>query len=371
MKPKKKKNLKMMWSDINIGARGNPIVSSCSGYIKAGSLTALMGTSGSGKSVLMKFLAGRQEDMPEVSGSGLAVLDGHRLDLNIKHHRVVYVPQENNSLTPASRSRSTLCSRAVCRWTRIWTMPSACSPSSTTWGSRSCRILSWAMRTKEGVSTDERRLIVTGMELVAYPDVALLDGPVDGLDGTAALETIAYMKETCQQNDSGYMVAIHQPSNQILSLDEFCVLGRDGEMVFFGNLAQMVKHFSTTLECEVPWGLHETEVFLSKFRQGKAAEPGALAIAFRESSYCRKLNTEIAAQDTEPFLGVKPSSSSFCADYVVLLNRQLKIAIRDPSVYFVQYVLQYIIAVLAGAVFWEKGSCPLPMTGSTASLCPR
>lgn len=356
MKPKKKKNLKMMWSDINIRARGNPIVSSCSGYIKAGSLTALMGTSGSGKSVLMKFLAGRQEDMPEVSGSGLAVLDGHRLDLNIKHHRVVYVPQENNSLTPCLTVKEHIV--LACRMQVDPDLDYAERVQSIidNMGLEELQDLVVGHADKEGVSTDERRLIVTGMELVAHPDVALLDGPVDGLDGTAALETIAYMKEMCQQNNSGYMVAIHQPSNQILSLfDRFCVLGRDGEMVFFGNLAQMVKHFSTTLECEVPWGLPPTEVFLSKFRQGKAAEPGALAIAFRESSYCRKLNTEIAAQDTEPFLGVKPDSSSFCADYVVLLNRQLKIAIRDPSVYFVQYVLQYIIAVLAGAVFWEKG----------------
>lgn len=79
-----------------------------SGFVPKNGLTAVLGASSSGKSMLMKAVSGRLAGIPGVAVSGLVTLDGCVIDCNSDRNHVSYVPQTDDSLIGVLSARQLL-----------------------------------------------------------------------------------------------------------------------------------------------------------------------------------------------------------------------------------------------------------------------
>jgi len=85
-------DLLFSFSQLSVASRhpAQHLLSNVSGYVRRGGLTALVGASGSGKTLLMQALCGR---LPELATSATITIDGKRVNANDKN-KMGFVAQE-------------------------------------------------------------------------------------------------------------------------------------------------------------------------------------------------------------------------------------------------------------------------------------
>ena len=85
----------LAFNDYSVYTSNPPklILNNISGYVKRGGITAIMGPSASGKSVLLQTLSGRLQDL---SISGDVYMDGTKVNPKSRTNPVAYVPQEDS-----------------------------------------------------------------------------------------------------------------------------------------------------------------------------------------------------------------------------------------------------------------------------------
>ena len=104
--------------------------------------------------------------------------------------------------------------------------------------------------TLPGLSLGQLKRLTIGVELVANPSVLFLDEPTSGLDSRAALVVMRVVKRISSTGRS-VLCTIHQPSAELFSMfDRLLLLGKGGVQVYFGPLGedgeQLVKYVEST-----------------------------------------------------------------------------------------------------------------------------
>ncbi len=360
-----------------------------------------MGASGSGKSILLKALCGRVQSL-YVSGS--VYLDGIDIDPTSVHNSVSYVDQENTligdmtareMISTSARLKRDLPSKEIgdnvdIVLKQLGLDHVADTQIGTIW--------------KAGLSGGQKRRVDVGIELVAPPSILLLDEPTSGLDGSTAYEVLHAIRETVlnSQNKLSIILNIHQPNSRILELfDHILVLGK-GNMTFFGTVPESIAHF-TDINLPPPARYTPTDFYLqvtdvnfsdektfdfegtfasSKLyislmdvldKVGKTGlatrlsqELGAVgnvdprAISPIKTEVLRDLEAieqgEVATKSmgtTYQSSGIFRRETSFLQQYLTLLNRELVVARRDITLYYLQFVLVTIFGLLVGSVFYN------------------
>ncbi|KAG2502582.1 hypothetical protein JM16_009636, partial [Phytophthora kernoviae] len=214
-----------------------------SGFALPGTITALMGSSGAGKTTLMDVIAGRK-----TGGSikGQVLLNGHpATDLAIR--RATGYCEQMDIHSDASTFREALTFSAFLR-------QDADVPDSQKYDSvNECLDLldlhPIANQIIRGSSTEQMKRLTIGVELAAQPSVLFLDEPTSGLDARSAKLIMDGVRKVA---DTGRTIicTIHQPSALVFSVfDSLLLLKRGGEMVFFGDLGvkatNMVAYFES------------------------------------------------------------------------------------------------------------------------------
>ena len=223
-------------------------------------------------------------------------------------------------------------------------------------------------------------------ELIAPQAVLMLDEPTSGLDGSIAFEVLTVLKKILAEKNGNLsiIISIHQPNSRILELfDHILILGQGG-MLFFGTVPESVEYF-TGIGFPPPEGITPTDVYLQVTDSNFGSNQGRLDFlgAFACSDFATKLNmfldlvnvegasqamsydpSEIknSAKGTESaYAKVKPmidgseidSKGSFMRQYWTLINRDFALAYRDPSLYYLQFVLVSAFGFLVGAAFFK------------------
>jgi len=87
---------------------------------------------------------------------------------------------------------------------------------------------------ERGISGGQKKRVNIGIELVSRPSVLMLDEPTSGLDSTTALSIIHSLKNLAEMGMTVVM-SIHQPRYTLFELfDEVLLLGLGGRTVFLG-----------------------------------------------------------------------------------------------------------------------------------------
>ncbi|ETO60345.1 hypothetical protein F444_21428 [Phytophthora nicotianae P1976] len=210
-----------------------------SGYALPGTITALMGSSGAGKTTLMDVIAGRKTG-GKVQGQIL--LNGHpATDLAIR--RSTGYCEQMDIHSESSTFREALTFSAFLR------QGADISDNYKYESVNDCLDLldlnPIADRIIRGSSMEQMKRLTIGVELAAQPSVLFLDEPTSGLDARSAKLIMDGVRKVANTGRT-IICTIHQPSTEVFQVfDRVLLLKRGGEMVYAGEVAELVEYFES------------------------------------------------------------------------------------------------------------------------------
>ncbi|KAL4064615.1 hypothetical protein J3A83DRAFT_4273348 [Scleroderma citrinum] len=214
---------------------GQPILSNIRGIARPGTITAIMGASGSGKSSLLDILAHRAKK--GVVG-GTTLLNGRIASASEMRRVSGYVDQEDTLM-------STLTVFETVLYSALLRLPRSMSETE-----KIARVMGTLEELgiagiagkriggsgKRSISGGEKRRVSIACELVTSPSILFLDEPTSGLDAYNAQSVIEALSNLARTYNRTVILTIHQPRSGIVALiDELIVLAR-GRCVWSGPM---------------------------------------------------------------------------------------------------------------------------------------
>lgn len=238
------------WQDVvyDIKIKGEPrrLLDHVDGWVKPGTLTALMGVSGAGKTTLLDVLASRVT-MGVVTGEML--VDGQQRDSGFQR-KTGYVQQQDLHLA-TSTVREALNFSALLRQPR--STPRAEKVAYVDEVIKLLEMETYADAVVgvpgEGLNVEQRKRLTIGVEMAAKPALLLfLDEPTSGLDSQTAWSICALMRKLAN-NGQAILCTIHQPSAILFQeFDRLLFLARGGRTVYFGPIGKGSKVLTNYFE---------------------------------------------------------------------------------------------------------------------------
>ncbi|KAJ6964438.1 ABC transporter G family member 31 [Populus alba x Populus x berolinensis] len=342
------------------------LLSNVSGVFSPGVLTALVGSSGAGKTTLMDVLAGRKtggyiEGDIKISGypkeqrtfariSGYVEQnDIHSPQLTIEESLLfssyLRLPKE------VSKEQRLEFVEEVMRLVELDTMRQALV----------------GLPGSSGLSTEQRKRLTIAVELVANPSIIFMDEPTSGLDARAAAIVMRTVRNTV---DTGRTVVctIHQPSIDIFeAFDELLLMKRGGRVIYGGKLGVhskiMIDYFQGIKGVPpCPDGYNPATWMLEVTTPTAEERVGEdFSELYRKSSQYREVEASIMHLSSPP-AGSKPLKfeSTYARDalsqFYICLWKQNLVYWRSPQYNGVRLCFTVIAALILGSVFWNVGS---------------
>lgn len=218
-----------------------------SGFAESGTLTALMGSSGAGKTTLMDVLALRK-----TSGTitGDVFVNGRPQEKTTFSRIIGYVEQMDIH-SPNATVEEAL------RFSAYLRQPSVVTHNEkdefvenvvSTLQLGRIRNLMIGTKSSGGLTTEQAKRLTIGVELAANPAVIFADEPTSGLDASSARVVMDGLERIARDGRT-VVCTIHQPSKSIFEkFDRLLLLRRGGEMVYFGDLGENSTHLLNYLD---------------------------------------------------------------------------------------------------------------------------
>jgi len=370
----------LSWSDIKYtvqvpnendagqvhGTKDRVLLDGVSGFARAGQLTALMGSSGAGKTTLMDVLATRKTS-GHVEGSIL--VNGHAVSKVTFARLNGYCEQGDVHLgTETVRD-------AVEFSAKLRLPPSVTAEVRHRFVDQILDDLelidlqhrSVGDETTSGLSPGELKRLTLAVELAANPSIIFLDEPTSGLDSRAALNVVRVIRKIAQRGRA-VVCTIHQPSAELLSYFDCMLLLRSGGLpVFFGPLGdqsiELVDYFSNA---EIPadkyrppigpsqnpaaWML---EVIGAGTRLDKTSVPDWTKI-YAHSDLCKE-NQATLTKLQQP-RGTKPSfdtpyARSGTVQFIEVLKRMMRMYYRAVQFTYVRLFSIIFLSIVMGLLY--------------------
>lgn len=222
--------------DIKIKGKDRRILDHVDGWVKPGTLTALMGASGAGKTTLLDTLANRVT-MGVVTGD--IFVSGARRDDSFQ--RSTGYAQQQDLHLQTTTVREALEFSALLR--QPATTPRA---EKLAYVDKVLKILEMEPYADavvgvpgEGLNVEQRKRLTIGVELAAKPKLLLfLDEPTSGLDSQTAWSVCQLMKKLSNAGQA-ILCTIHQPSAMLFQeFDRLLFLKKGGQTVYFGDIGK-------------------------------------------------------------------------------------------------------------------------------------
>ncbi|KAF2137562.1 uncharacterized protein K452DRAFT_312182 [Aplosporella prunicola CBS 121167] len=307
-----------MCYDVKIKTEDRRILNCVDGWVKPGTLTALMGVSGAGKTTLLDVLATRVT-MGVITGD--ALVDGRPRDDSFQR-KTGYVQQQDLHLE-TSTVREALTFSALLR------QPAHVSKAEKLeYVDEVIKLLEMEDYAGavvgvpgEGLNVEQRKRLTIGVELAAKPQLLLfLDEPTSGLDSQTSW-AICDLMEKLAKNGQAILCTIHQPSAMLFQrFDRLLFLARGGRTVYFGDIGKnskvLTNYFERNGAHPCPPAANPAEWMLEVI----GAAPGSHSDidwpeTWRNSDEFRAVKAELAQMRAELPQKSQPSSSDDPASY--------------------------------------------------------
>ena len=232
--------------DIKIKGEGRRILDDVDGWIKPGTLTALMGATGAGKTSLLDVLASR---VTVGVVTGQMMVNGRQRDSGFQR-KTGYVQQQDLHLA-TSTVREALNFSALLRQPK-----STPKKKKLDYVDEVIKVLEMDSYADaivgvpgEGLNVEQRKRLTIGVELAAKPALLLfLDEPTSGLDSQTAWSIVALLRKLAN-NGQAILCTIHQPSAVLFQeFNHLLFLVAGGKTVYFGEIGQHSKTLTTYFE---------------------------------------------------------------------------------------------------------------------------
>ncbi|KAG3082601.1 ABC transporter G family member 31 [Phytophthora idaei] len=330
------------------------------GFAVPGSITALMGSSGAGKTTLMDVIAGRK-----TGGriTGKILLNGYEAnDLAIR--RCTGYCEQMDVHSEAATIREALTFSSFLR--QDASIPDAKKYDSVNEAIELLGLEDIADQIIRGSSVEQMKRLTIGVELAAQPSVIFLDEPTSGLDARSAKLIMDGVRKVA---DSGRTIicTIHQPSSEVFYLfDSLLLLKRGGETVFYGNLGKKCRNLIDYFEgvpgvAPLPKDYNPATWMLECIGAGvnnSAADELDFVDYFSKSSYYEHLKTSMAKEgitvpspDLPEIVFDQKRAASSATQMKFVVTRFFQMYWRTPSYTLTRLIMSLFLALIFGIVF--------------------
>lgn len=325
-KSKKQRNLE--------GPQSKAILNNVSAEIPSGSLTAILGASGSGKTSLLNTMSQRMSGS-RLTKTGSILYNGNP---KLSSIRSAYVMQKD-VLHP------TLTVREILQYSAELRLPPPVTAEEREaiveeilleLGLKECADTRIGSNERKGCSGGEKRRTSLGVQLLANPSVLFLDEVTTGLDATSALQLIQTLKNLSQKGRT-IIVTLHQPRSEIWGLFDHIILLTGGSPVYSGPTESCISYFGK-LGHPLPPFVNPAEYLIDlaaidtrsqELEEQSLARVQRLVESWRVSSLTLKGKETITAA-MPSIISSSIGRSSFSRQLRVQTARTLKTAWRDP-----------------------------------------
>jgi ATP-binding cassette, subfamily G (WHITE), member 2, SNQ2 len=353
------------------------LLDNVSAYAKPGTMTALMGSSGAGKTTMLDVVALRKTigkiegDItvgPEKQGPEFIKISGYCEQMDV-HNRDATV-------------------REALRFAAILRQPASVSREEKfAYVEKVIKLLEMEyiadaligdLDSGVGISMEERKRLTIGIELVSKPKILFLDEPTSGLDAQASMNIIRLLK-TLAADGYALLITIHQPSAVLFSqFDRLLLLGRGGRMVYFGELgndcqtltgyfekngAQKCLHTANPaeyiLDC-IGAGTAKSENVIDWFQVWKDSNESKVEMDIikglreRAANYKKEHEAELFLERERLMKDVP----SFRTQTWFVMGRMFRSYWRNPTYNIGRITFQVIAALILGFTFWQVPNTP-------------
>jgi len=357
-----------------------PILSNVDGAASAGELVWVMGASGSGKTTLLDALAGRLAG--PLTGAlrldGVDMAGGRTLGIAAYSRRIKYVGQED-ALHGAFTVRETL--RYAARFGGVDApRHHRChgggdggggSPPETVDGRVEAVLDTLGLRgaadTKvggtfcRGLSRGQKRRLSVGCQLVARPDLLVLDEPLSGLDSYATERVATHLRAVAVEGGTAVVASLHNPSVEVFGMAHRLCLLATGRVVYFGPPAGAADYFAAAAGRPLAPHRSVPEALLRAVNPefGGRSSVDRLCYVWAASKERAALVAEgdaaaavAAAATGAPRVGasVRPYAYAlpWAAQVAHLAHRVGLDALRNPAIIWLRFAMYLALAVLIG-----------------------
>lgn len=350
----------------SVGNETLELLKGVDGVIESGKMTALMGSSGAGKTTLMDVLALRK-----TSGTieGQIHLNGFRQEEKSFRRCTGYVEQFD-----VQSSQLTI--RETCEFSAALRLDPELTKTDSDIVNRfvnqtlemleltNIQHLQVGDDSSGGLSFEQRKRLSIAVELVANPSIIFLDEPTSGLDARAAAIVMRGLKRIALSGRA-VCATIHQPSISIFdSFDRLLLLKRGGETVFFGdlghestNLIKYLEQYEATAKIQpsenpATWML--TNIGAGSSPAG--GKPFDYAAEYQNSnlhaSCLEQIDGVVARANEENKITFKTKyATDIGTQRTKVLERAFKIYWRSPSYNAARIMVACILALLIGSIY--------------------
>ena len=371
------------WRNVcyEVMIKGQPlqILDHVDGWVKPGTLTALMGVSGAGKTTLLDCLADRTS-MGVITGEML--VDGRLRDTSFQR-KTGYVQQQDLHL-------QTTTVREALNFSALLRQPDHVRrQEKLAYVDEVIRLLEMELYADavigvpgEGLNVEQRKRLTIGVELAAKPPLLLfVDEPTSGLDSQTSW-AILDLLEKLTKSGQAILCTIHQPSAMLFQrFDRLLFLAKGGKTVYFGDVGEnartMIEYFESSGGFPCPAEANPAEWMLEVI----GAAPGTTSDidwyqTWRDSHEYAVAQDELARLAALGGDGLQrlPTNSStgadkrrardekaglreFAAPFGVQLwevtRRVFQQYWRTPSYIYSKMSLCLLVALFIGFVFWK------------------
>lgn len=335
------------------------IVDGVSAHMPAGSLTAIIGGSGSGKTSILNTMSHRMSGTRlKTSGSVL-----YNESPKLATIRSAYVMQQD-ILIPTLTVRETLLYAAELR------LPPPTSSAERKrvvedvileLGLKECADTRIGNNTHRACSGGEKRRTSLGVQMLANPSVLFLDEVTTGLDATSAFQLVQTLKALTKQGRT-IIVTIHQPRSEIWGLFDRILLLSGGSPLYSGPVSDCLTHFESLgypLPAFVNPAEHLIDIAAVDIRSAELEATSSIRVdgmkqAWRrvsESQASVILDQNSSRRLESQIITVNSQQSALSRQIRVLTARTWKVTLRDPLGVASSLVEATALGVLMGWIF--------------------
>ncbi|KAK6845835.1 hypothetical protein PG987_001023 [Apiospora arundinis] len=351
--------------DVKIKSETRRILDHVDGWVKPGTLTALMGVSGAGKTTLLDALASRIK-MGVITGEML--VDGHLRD-NSFQRKTGYVQQQDLHL-------STTTVREALNFSALMRQPAETPRAEKlAYVDEVIKLLDMQEYADavvgvlgEGLNVEQRKRLTIGVELAAKPPLLLfVDEPTSGLDSQTSWAILDLLEKLTKAGQA-ILCTIHQPSAMLFQrFDRLLFLAKGGKTVYFGDIGEnstiMTSYFEKHGAPACPHDANPAEWMLDAI----GAAPGSHTDidwfqTWHDSDEYADVQAELQRLKDEASDGPPPTEDNssyreFAAPFHVQLkettHRVFQQYWRTPNYIYSKALLNTLVALFVGFIFFN------------------
>ncbi|XP_054927137.2 ATP-binding cassette sub-family G member 1-like isoform X3 [Dermacentor andersoni] len=326
------------WKNVSYAVRERKekktLVRNMYGKALPGTMTAIMGPSGAGKTTLMNVLSGHYHKGYE----GEVQVNGWIRDTELFNRQSCYVMQDD-CLLPELTVQESLDMSIRLRMPSLQPDKRAhlVNDALFRWGLEDCQ------NTRAGhLSGGQRKRLSIAQEVVSNPPVIFLDEPTSGLDSSSALRCVSVMKSLASAGHT-IICSIHNPSAKLFYYFDMLYMISNGSCIYNGSVEALLPFLqSQGLNCpthhnpadyitEIASGEHgdvQTQLSVHFMPQGVDAGSGNV-VHSSEHSVTRYGGRIMTKRELEDARAQHREAVSYIVQFTVLLRRCFLCIVRN------------------------------------------